>query len=94
LKHLQAKVRLTFLNEKATTLDNIKSLLNSPKDIEKSILTLQEENNALKKKIEEVAHQELIILKDKLVQEVTNDKWGKLLDKKHRNRRQTTSSKT
>jgi alanyl-tRNA synthetase len=73
IEALTGKGALDFLNEKATTLDSIKSLLNSPKDIEKSILTLQEENNALKKKIEEVAHQELLILKDKLVQEVTNE---------------------
>ncbi len=71
IEALTGKAALDFLNEKAATLDNIKSLLNSPKDIEKSIVVLQEENSLLKKKIEEVAHQELMTLKDKLVKEVS-----------------------
>jgi alanyl-tRNA synthetase len=59
-----------YINEQSQLVQQLKELLKNPKDIAKSIETLLEENNRLKKEIEKSANEKASGLKTELAQKV------------------------
>jgi alanyl-tRNA synthetase len=57
-----------YINEQSQLIHHLKELLKNPKDIAKSIETLLEENNRLKKEIEKSIHEKASGLKTELAQ--------------------------
>jgi alanyl-tRNA synthetase len=57
-----------FVNSEFISIRAIRDLLKNPKDISKSIESLQSENNELKKKVEKLEARQLVVLRNELLQ--------------------------
>jgi alanyl-tRNA synthetase len=57
-----------FVNSEFESIRSVRGLLKNPKDISKSIETLQTENSELKKKLEKLEARQLVVLRNELLQ--------------------------
>jgi len=62
------KAAAVFLNNQSSLLQAIREQLKNPKDIQKSIETLQAENNELKKRMESLEARQLVNIRNELLQ--------------------------
>ena len=79
---ISSEAAQTYISEQLGTLENISSLLKNPKDIAKSILSLQEENKELQKKIDQLVADQAGDIKKTLIDKVKNDKGVNFLAEK------------
>lgn len=65
---------LTYLNAKADTLKRIEQLLKNPKDIEKAVSQLIEENSKIQKQIDILNHEKALQFESKLMEQIVSIK--------------------
>ena len=68
-----------YVNKELETLHAVKELLKNPRDLAKSVRSLQEDNKALKKQIEQLQAQRAAGLKDELKNRVQNSNGRRVL---------------
>jgi alanyl-tRNA synthetase len=68
IEALCGKAAAAFINEQTTLLQTIREQLKNPKDIQKSVESLQVENNELKKQLESLEARQLVGIRNELLQ--------------------------
>ncbi|WP_019986337.1 alanine--tRNA ligase [Rudanella lutea] len=79
VRRIEAKTSegaLALLNEQGAVLDQLKELLKAPKDVVKAVQALQEERNALLKKIETLENEKVQQVKEQLLNKVQTTESG------------------
>ncbi|KAB7730255.1 alanine--tRNA ligase [Rudanella paleaurantiibacter] len=79
VRRIEAKTSegaLALLNEQGAILDQLKELLKAPKDVVKAVQALQDERNALLKKIEALENEKVQQVKEQLLSKVQTTESG------------------
>ena len=79
IEALTADKAEAFVNKEIGELNDVRALFKNPKNLEKSVLSLQEENKTLQKQIDKLVSAQAGALKDDLKKQVTDVKGVKVL---------------